>query len=227
VLVALGVWQLQRRQEKHALMSALAERLAAPPVPLALAAQWPLLTRERDEFRRVSFAATFQPGPDARIYSSGSAVRTDVTGPGAFIFAPALTADGQRIVIDRGFVPDGQRAEAPPQGTVTLTGYLRFPEQSGWLTPAPDLGKRLWFARDTAGIAGQLSWGSVAPVYIDLESPAPSSGLPRPGPLDVHLTDDHLQYAITWFGLALAVGIAFLVWLRGARRLAKESAQPA
>ena len=63
-------------------------------------------------------------------------------------------------------------------------------------------------------MAHSLSWGRVAPFYVDLESPTPQSGLPKPGPLQVHLRDEHMQYAITWFGLATAVLIAFAVWLR-------------
>jgi len=58
----------------------------------------------------------------------------------------------------------------------------------------------------------------LAPFYIDLETPVPDNGIPKPGPLDVHLRDDHLQYAITWFALAGAVVIAFAVWMRGPRR---------
>ena len=101
---------------------------------------------------------------------------------------------------------------------VTLTGYIRFPEAAGALTPREDLAKRLWFARDHPAIARALGWSGVAPFYIDLEQPVPESGIPKPGPLEVHLKDDHLQYAITWFGLAGAVVIAFAVWLRGQRR---------
>jgi cytochrome oxidase assembly protein ShyY1 len=70
-------------------------------------------------------------------------------------------------------------------------------------------------------MARTLGWGDgrpVAPFYVDLESPAPASGVPKPGPLDVHLKDDHMQYAITWFTLAAAMVIAFGVWLRGIRR---------
>ena len=71
-------------------------------------------------------------------------------------------------------------------------------------------------------MARALGWGEdgkpVAPFYIDLEQPAPASGIPKPGPLQVHLKDDHLQYAITWFALAGAVVIAFGVWLRAQRR---------
>jgi len=68
-------------------------------------------------------------------------------------------------------------------------------------------------------MAKELSWGPVAPFYIDLESPTPPSGLPKPGSLEVHLRDEHLQYAITWFGLAFAVAIAFAIWLRGRSRV--------
>ncbi len=85
---------------------------------------------------------------------------------------------------------------------VTLTGYIRFPEAAGMLTPPENLAKRLWFTRDHRAMARALGWGDgkpVAPFYIDLETPVPASGTPKPGPLQVHLKDDHLQYAITWF----------------------------
>jgi cytochrome oxidase assembly protein ShyY1 len=101
---------------------------------------------------------------------------------------------------------------------VRLTGYLRFPEVGGALTPARDAGKRLWFVRDVAAMAATLGWGEVAPFYIDLESPQPASGAPKPGPLSVRLKDDHLQYAITWFGLAATVAIGFAFWAFGQRR---------
>jgi cytochrome oxidase assembly protein ShyY1 len=101
---------------------------------------------------------------------------------------------------------------------VTLTGYLRFPEAPGWLTPAENRDKRLWFVRDHHLMASTLGWGAVAPFYVDLEQPVPENGIPRPGPLDVHLKDDHLQYAITWFALAGALLIAFGVWVGGRQR---------
>ena len=89
---------------------------------------------------------------------------------------------------------------------------------AGWLTPTENRDKRLWFVRDHPAIASALGWGAVAPFYVDLEQPAPENGIPRPGPLDVHLKDDHLQYAVTWFLLAGAVLIAFAVWARGRRQ---------
>jgi cytochrome oxidase assembly protein ShyY1 len=225
--VALGVWQLQRRVEKHALIAALTERLAAAPAPLPPPAQWNALTPARDEFRRVSFTATFQSRLDAMVYTSGSAVRGDISGPGTWAFIPAQLADGETVAVNAGFVPnmmqdrglqDRAVAQLITHQPVMLTGYIRFPEAAGMLTPAEDHAKRLWFTRDHLAMAQALGWDKVAPFYIDLESPVPASGIPKPGALDVHLKDDHLQYAITWFGLAGAVAIAFAVWWRGQRR---------
>src|SRR5713226_8057175 len=227
LLVGLGVWQLQRRVEKHALIAALSERLAATPGPLPLPSQWSALTPARDEFRRVSFAATYESRPDAMVYSSGSSVREDISGPGTWAFLPAALAGGETVVINAGFVQNTMQDRAQQDRAVArlianepvmLTGYIRFPEVAGALTPSENLAKRLWFTRDHLAMARILGWGEggrpVAPFYIDLEQPVPASGIPKPGPLEVHLKDDHLQYAITWFALAGAVVIAFAVWLR-------------
>jgi len=227
VLASLGVWQLRRKDEKHALIAALTERLAKPPGALPSAASWPTLTPAHDEFLRVKFSATFEAKPDAMVYSSGSAVRDDIAGPGTWAFLPVRLADGGSVVINAGFVQNTmqdraqQDRAAKPLVTgklVELTGYLRFPETGGMLTPHENAGKRLWFTRDHRSMALVLGWGEVAPFYIDLESPQPASGTPKPGPLYVHLKDDHLQYAITWFGLALVVAAAFGFWVAGQRR---------
>jgi cytochrome oxidase assembly protein ShyY1 len=226
LFVGLGIWQLQRRLEKHALISALTERLAAAPAPLPPASQWGALSPDRDEFRRVSFAATYLRAQDAMVYSAGSAVREDISGPGTWAFLPARLASGEIVVINAGFVENTMQDRDVQDravrrlftdSQVLLTGYLRFPERSGVLTPAENPARRLWFARDHLAMARALGWGVVAPFYVDLESPAPVSGNPKPGPLQVHLRDDHMQYAVTWFALASAVMIAFAVWWRGSR----------
>jgi cytochrome oxidase assembly protein ShyY1 len=233
LLIGLGLWQLQRRVEKHALIAALNERLAAAPAALPPPSQWSALTPGRDEFRRVRFTATYASRPDAMVYSSGSAVRDDISGPGTWAFMPARLPTGETVVINTGFVQNTMQDRSQQDRAVTrlvnndpvsLSGYLRFPESAGALTPPENLAKRLWFTRDHLAMARALGWSEggqpVAPFYIDLESPVPASGIPKPGPLEVHLKDDHLQYAITWFALAGAVVIAFAVWWRGQQRVA-------
>jgi cytochrome oxidase assembly protein ShyY1 len=228
VLLSLGVWQLQRRVDKLALIATLEQRLAAAPVAVPPPAQWGSLSPDRDEFRRVTLTGVFDLRDQAQVFASGSPLRKDVSGTGVWSFAPLKLAGGDTIVVNRGFVADGQ--DATPRYSsdpVTLTGYIRFPEQPNWLTPHADRSKRLWFVRDHLAMDQALGWAEptrVAPFYIDLEAPVPSDGIPKPGPLQVSLKNDHLQYAITWFLLAGAVSIAFGFWLRGARRAAPPSA---
>jgi cytochrome oxidase assembly protein ShyY1 len=227
VFIGLGVWQLQRRAEKHALIAALDARLAATPVPLPPTAEWSKLTPERDEFKRTSFTATYETRLDAMVYSSGSAIRPDISGPGTWAFIPARLPSGETVAINAGFVPNTMQdrdvqdravARLITGEPIEMTGYIRFPEAAGLFTPNVEQAKRLWFARDHLAMSQALGWDKVAPFYIDLESPAPENGIPKPGPLQVHLTDNHLQYAITWFTLAFAVAIAFAVWMRGRRK---------
>jgi surfeit locus 1 family protein len=233
LLVGLGLWQLQRRVEKHALIAALSGRLAAAPSPLPSRSQWSALTPAKDEFRRVSFAATYESRPDAMVYGSGSGVREDISGPGTWAFMPARLPGGETVVVNAGFVQNTMQdreqqdravARLVTQQPVTLTGYLRFPEAAGMLTPPENPAKRLWFVRDHLAMARALGWGAgglpVAPFYVDLEQPVPANGIPKPGPLEVHLKDDHLQYAITWFTLTGALVIAFGLWWRAQRRVA-------
>ena len=227
LFVGLGLWQLQRRTEKHALIAALTERLAAEPASLPPPSQWSALTPDADEFRRVRFTATYQSRLGAMVYGAGSAIRPDISGPGTWAFLPARLPNGEIVAVNAGFVPNTMQdpdqqdravSRLITNQPVTLTGYIRFPEAASLITPAPNSTKRLWFNRDQLAMAKTLGWDKVAPFYIDLELPVPPSGVPKPGPLEVHLKDDHMQYAITWFGLAGAVVIAFAVWLRGQRR---------
>lgn len=233
VLAGLGIWQLQRRADKHALIALLNQRLAAAPEALPAPAKWHALTPATDEFRRVSFTATYPRLPDAMVYSSGSAVRDDVSGPGTWALLPAQIAGGATVVVNTGFVQNTMQDRSQQDRAVNrfvtgepvkLTGYIRFPEAAGALTPPGNVATRLWFTRDHLVIARALRWDEggkgVAPFYIDLEAPVPENGIPKPGPLNVHLKDDHLQYAITWFALAGAVVIAFAVWWRAQQRAA-------
>jgi cytochrome oxidase assembly protein ShyY1 len=223
ILCGLGTWQIERRAWKEALMDTLQRRLAAAPVALPERARWPQLDAAQDEFRRVSLHAALVPGQQALVYTAGSAFRPDVSGPGYWVFAPAKLADDTVVVVNRGFVPEGWQdrvrdaAAPPPQDIV---GVMRWPEAASWLTPAAEPAKNLWFARDHLAMAAAKGWGGfgqVAPFFVDQEAPVASDGVPRPGPLVVQLRNEHLQYAVTWFGLALVLAVVFGVWAWGRR----------
>ena len=223
--IGLGTWQLDRKAWKEALIATLTERTSAPPVDLMASSDWSAFTQTGDEFRRVRLKAEFLPGREAVVYTSGSALRPDVKGPGYFVFAPARTAAGAVVVVNRGFTPDRQGPadrHARPSGAIEMVGALRWPESEGWFVRPYDAGADLWFVRDHLGMAIQDGWGRVAPFYIELESPPPLGGLPRPGPITVKLRNEHLQYAITWFALALVTVAMFAFWLRSRARPARD-----
>jgi surfeit locus 1 family protein len=217
-LVSLGVWQLQRKQWKEGLIETLAQRTTARPIELPAPSTWTGLMPEADEFRRVRLRAQFAEKPNpAFLYSAGSSLRDDVKAPGYFVFEPARLPDGRIVVINRGYI-GGTNTYAQVRGDVEIVGYLRFPESGSIFVSDHDGSGTTWFVRDQRKMAVGMGWGEVAPFYIDQESPVPAGGTPKPGPLTVKLRNDHLGYALTWFGLAAGLVAVFGVWAVSQRR---------
>ena len=226
ILIGLGVWQLDRKVWKENLITTINTRLGGAPEDLPPRSSWQQLREDGEEFRRVAFPAEFLDGEEALVYTAGSPLRPDVKGPGYWVFAPARLAGGSIILVNRGFVPADRkdprtRAEGTPHGIVDIVGVLRWPETRNSFTPADDPKNNIWFLRDSNSIATFKKWATAAPFYIDQEGPTPSGGLPKPGKLEPHMPDNHLQYAITWFGLALALAGVYIIWL--ARRLSSRA----
>ena len=218
ILSGLGIWQLDRKAWKENLIATLNARLGSAPKDLPPRAGWARLREEKEEFRRVAFPAEFLDGEEALVYTAGSSLRPDVKGPGYWVFAPARLAGGSIVLINRGFIPDDRkdpatRVDGAQHGIVDLVGVMRWPEKRNSFTPPDDPDKNIWYLRDSNSIAAAKKWATAAPFYIDQEEPVPAGGFPKPGKLEVHLTDNHLQYAITWFGLALALAGVYVVWL--------------
>ena len=226
VLIALGTWQIERKAWKEGLIVALNARLAAAPVALPPPASWPRLEPANDEYRRVTLNATFDHGKETLVYATASSFRPDVSGRGYWIFTPARLAGGSFVMVNRGFVPEANkdaatRAAGQIAGPVGITGSLRWPDAHHWFSPAPDTPHNLWFARDPLGIADAKGVRPVAPFYVEQESPMPPGGLPRPGKLVVNLPNNHLGYAITWYGLALVLVAVFVARARASWRTQK------
>jgi len=223
VLVALGTWQVERKTWKEGLIAELDAKLSAKPTDLPARDRWGRLSAATNEFRRVAFPAEFIGGEEALVYTSGSSLRPDATGPGYWVFAPARLLGGSVVVVNRGFVPEGRqdpKQHAQPAGVIDIVGAMRWPEARGIFTPEDQPAKGLWFARDPASMAGAKKWGTVAPFYIDQEAPPAPGGLPKVGPLKASLPNNHLQYAVTWYGLGLAILAAALFFWRARRKAA-------
>jgi cytochrome oxidase assembly protein ShyY1 len=212
VLCGLGFWQIERKAWKENLIASLRERIAASPAPLPPPREWNRLTQETDEFRRVTARLQFPENLRALVYSGASTLRPDVKSPGYFVFVPAKLPNGETVVVNLGFAPE--KTFPPVAGEREIGGYLRWPEKPSWFVAEHDAAGEVWSARDHRAMADVKGWGEVAPFYIDQENPLPPAGVPRPGPLSVSLPNNHLGYALTWFGLALGLAAVFGIWLR-------------
>nr|WP_246736230.1 SURF1 family protein [Enterovirga sp. DB1703] len=220
ILLALGFWQLERKAWKEGLLSSIDARAFGEPVPVPQEADWPSWSADRDEFRRVRLSGTFLHDREVQLHGLAEERRGQPL-QGFYVFTPLRQAEGSIVMVNRGFVPTAlrdpaKRAAAQQGGEVTVTGLLRNPERRGWFVPANDPVRDEWFVRSIAEMASARGLSRVAPFYVDADATPNPGGWPRGGQTRIRLPNDHLGYALTWFGLALTlVGVfAAFAWRR-------------
>ncbi|GGZ33369.1 SURF1 family protein [Asticcacaulis endophyticus] len=214
-LTGLGVWQVQRLMWKNALITAVNERTQSPPIALdAKDGQWPTLTQDRDEYRRVTVTGQFRHDKEVQVYALTEA------GAGYWVMTPLTTANGATIFINRGYVPTDRRdpatrAEGQMSGPVTVTGLVRMSQDKGWLfLPPNDPVAEQWSLRDTKQMAKARGLGHVADYFVDADASPITGGWPKGGMTVVKFTNNHLSYALTWFAMAAFLAGFTVWWLR-------------
>jgi surfeit locus 1 family protein len=199
ILVSLGVWQLQRMELKEAKLAAIEAMLSAAPVPLP--AQ---MSTEQDRYRGVTVSGRFTGEAVFKLDSLKD------QGPGKRVIAVFETADGRRVLVDRGLWLDGTNAHPEAAHPAKVAGNLDWPQEADSYTPPPDAKSGLWFARDVPAMAAALG---AEPAMIVAREPT-GDGI-TPMPVDTSaIPNNHWQYAVTWFSLAVAwLGMtAALLW---------------
>jgi surfeit locus 1 family protein len=219
LLAGLGVWQLERLQWKLGLIAEMTRNMAAAPISLDAA----LALGDRAQYRPVAVAGHFENSKEAYLYTTGPD-----GAPVYHVLTPLLLQDGRVMVIDRGYVPAGlrnssSRPGSEPRGIVHVVGIWRTPDKPGPFTPAPDLGHRIWFGRDLAGIAKAEKLNLAAAAVLEATASRDKGFWPRGGQTRVDLPNDHLQYALTWFLLAGALVVVYFVYHRAHGRFEFEA----
>ncbi len=213
ICVGLGVWQLERLQWKQGLISGREAAVAAPPIPPPRT----LAEAHGMEFRHVTDAGIFLH--DKEIFVGATSPRG---GDAGFdVLTPLREADGRIVFVNRGFVPAQLKdPQAQVEGTVKIAGLLRLPpdKKPGWFLPdnRPDI--NYWFWVDLPAMAAAGGLGNVAPFYIDADAAPNPGGWPLGGVTRLELPNNHLQYALTWFSLAVGMVVIYIVSLRQDRR---------
>lgn len=198
VLISLGVWQMQRLAWKEAILADISARIVADPVALPANPD-----PEADRYLPVRAEGVFT-GESLDVLVSRKQI-----GAGVRV-VEVFETEGRRVMVDRGFVPEGQRSAPRPPGPAVVVGNLHWPEEVDGFTPEPDARTGLWFARDVPAMAAHLG---ADPVLIIAREPT-VPGI-EPIPVDISgIPNDHFGYAVQWFGLAAVwLGMtAYLLW---------------
>lgn len=221
LFAGLGTWQMQRLGEKEALIATVETGLRSDPVPLET-------VEGNADYRPVIATGTYIPDAQVLVFTNLADPKGQYGGPGYWVMTPLALDAGGTLFVNRGFIPQDRQAASPgeplPAGRQELTGLLRTAEEGGSFTPAADTAKRIDWIRDPKRLAA-LSDSLPQPVlpwFLDL--PAGDAGaLPQGGETVIEFPNNHLGYAITWFGFAILTPILLGFWIARQRKGAAPS----
>lgn len=221
ILLALGTWQVQRLQWKEGLLSTIDERIAAEPVPLAEIEERRAAGEDVD-YLPVEVEGTFLHEGERHLLSTWE-------GHSGFnIYTPLLLDDGRILFVNRGFVPYDRkapqsRAEGQVEGRVEIAGLAREvpATEPSWPVPANEPADNLFYWKDLEAMSATADMpeaGLTLPIVVDADDSPNPGGLPVGGVTLVDLPNNHLQYAVTWYGLAAALCAVLFFRLRRSDR---------
>lgn len=219
VFTALGSWQVQRLFWKLDLIARVDARVHAEAVAPPTKAEWPVIAPGDAEYRHVTLAGTFDNSREALVQA------VTERGPGFWVVTPLTSAEGETVLVNRGFVPPDRRdpasrAQGQPQGEVKVTGLLRLTEPGGAFLRSNNPAAGNWYSRDVDAIGENKGLADLAPYFIDADATANDGGYPVGGLTVIQFRNSHLVYALTWFSLAI---MSFAAMVLIPRFLRKEA----
>jgi len=214
VLIGLGTWQVQRLQWRQDLIERLQSRSTAAAVPLT---DGPL-SRDEMEFQRVAVAGEFDHAHEFYLWKRARNGR-----PGLNVLTPLIAADGQgAVLVNRGWIPfelrdPATRAAGQVQGRVTVEGIVRFADRDPGFVDGNRSEENVWFWVDPPAMAAAAGLGPLPDHYIVASDREVPGGWPVGQQWRVNLPNNHLQYAITWYALAVALAVIYVIYHRRRR----------
>lgn len=207
VLIGLSVWQVQRLHWKEALIAERESRISATPIELPATGDPAAL-----EYRRVTVTGHFLN--DKELYLAGRQMNEDV---GYHIVTPFVLESGGAILVDRGWVPvekklPDSRPDGQISGTVTLDGVVRLSQIKAWMQPTNEPEHNVWFFMDLPAMVQKAAVPARTDLFVEAGKAPVPGGFPVGGQTYIYLPNDHLQYAITWGLLAVALVVIYIAF---------------
>ncbi len=213
LFTALGIWQVERRAWKLALIEAVDQRAHASPTEAPSLADWHSRAAADWQYRHVTVIGRFQHDRETLVQA------VTEQGNGYWVLTPLVRPDGATLLVNRGFVPPEHadrrtRWQALPTAPIRVTGLLRISERGGRILRPNQPAQDRWYSRDVGAIAARRDLTAVMPYFIDADATQNPGGWPVGGLTVVSFPNNHLVYALTWFGLALICGYALRLLCR-------------
>ena len=191
ILLGLGVWQVQRLAWKTDILAQIERKILAPAIDIPAE-----VTAASHDLLPVRGTGSYIGEETVRVL-----VSQKIYGAGYRLINAFELRDGRKIMVDRGFISVRAALPAVPKGTGQVTGNLQWPQEIDSFTPDNDLAANIWFARDVAKLSEHLQ---TEPILLVLRNSSFADDLARPLPkMSANIPNDHLNYALTWFSLAL------------------------
>ncbi|WP_292234903.1 SURF1 family protein [Mesorhizobium sp.] len=217
ILLGLGTWQVQRLAWKEGLLATIDRRTHAQPLPLADVERQFAATHDVD-YTSVRVTGTFRHQGERHFFSTWEG------DTGFNVYTPLQLDDGRFVLVNRGFVPydlkdPAKRRQGEIAGKVTVTGLARnpLPGKPSMMLPDNDVAKNIFYWKDRdamASTAGLPAGAVLVPFFVDADKTPNPGGLPVGGVTIIDLPNNHLQYAVTWYGLAAALAAVLILRLR-------------
>jgi surfeit locus 1 family protein len=217
ILMGLGAWQLQRLDWKLGILAAMEERLSAPAIDMANRTPAP-----DDEYRRYRVTGKFLPDVEFHWLTV-----SDKYGISYEIFSPFKLEDGRSVIVNRGIVPAALKdpAARPPVEaigtTISFEAIARVSQTPGPLDAENDIAANIWFTRDIVAMIGRAGEGSYMPLYLERDGQVAEGDWPKPDVAGVTLVNNHLDYALTWFGLGVVLVAIYLAFHKAQGRFGR------
>jgi len=215
ILCSLGAWQVRRLHWKEGLLASIHERMASPPETIAQIGKRFADTGDVDYYP-VTVSGQFMNGKEQHFLA------THDGASGFYVYTPLALDDGRVVFINRGFVPydlknPAKRRKGQLDGVVTISGLARNPlhDKPSSFVPDNDLAANIYYWKDIDAMASRagIETGNLVPFFIDAGNTQNPGGYPVGGVTIISLPNNHLQYAVTWFGLAAGLALVLSFWL--------------